>query len=228
MDGIWTGNNARDARLEFENAKIALNKAGVSAQDIQDAALTQSYLRLEQPLVVGVNQIQFPILNNQTGNSNAIRSNEVRLNLQDAFYVAGLSIFLSKAASAITAVMPLSSYPNPFIFATGGAQPAPLWNFYGGSFEIKVNGVTILPKYPLADFYDAPETQQTAAAATGVPIDQFSGGKRIALQPNPVFIGQKNTIFNVNLNAAVSAVDANTYIVIIAHGILAQNVTIVS
>lgn len=222
------GNNARDARLEFENAKVALVKAGVGQQDIVDAALTQSYLRLEQLLPAGVNQIQFPILNNQTGNSAAIRSNERRLNLQDAFYVAGMSVFLSKCTSATTGLMPLSSYPNPDLFTIGGAQPAPLWDFYGGSFEIKVNGTTILPAYPLSDFYDSPQTQQTAAAASGFPIDQLNAAKRISLQPNPVFIGQKNTIFNVNLNTPLAAVDAFTYIVIIAHGILAQNVTIVS
>jgi hypothetical protein len=226
MNGLWTGNNASNAKLEFLNARQALVDAGIDPQTIRDAALTQSYLRLEQPLTTTANLINFPVLNNQTGNSAAIRANEVRLNLQDAFYVAGISIFLSVAADATTDVMPLYSYPNPVAFALGGAAPAPLWTFYGGRYSIIVNGITIVPKYPLLDFYESPETQLTAA--TNSPIDQFAGAKRISLQPNPVFIGQKSTNFSVEMNANVSAVDPHTYIVIIAHGILAQNVTIVS
>lgn len=225
MFGQWHGNNAMDARVEFQNAKLALVAAGLDPQTIVDAALTQGYLRFEQLLTTGVNQITFPVLNN-VGSSAGIRPTEARLALQDAFYAAGFSVFLSKAANATTAAMPLFSWPNPVTFTTGGAAPAPLLTFYNGYLNIQVSGINILPKYPLTDFLDIPATQLTAA--TNSPLDQFVGSERIALQPNPVFIGQQNPTINVIMPTAVTAVDAFTYVVIIAHGVLAQNVTIVS
>jgi hypothetical protein len=219
----WVGNNAANARLEFENAKIALIASGLSRETVESAALTQSYLRLEQPLTTGITNINFPVLNNQTGNSNAIRATEKRLKLQDAFYVSGVEIYICKAPSATSTAMVLSTYPNAITFPTGSAALA---TFYNGYYAISVNNTIIVPAYPLMNFLQVPETQLTGA--TNSPIDEFSGSDRMALQPNPVFIGQKDTQFVITMPGPITALDANVYVVVMLQGVLAQNVTVVS
>src|ERR1700744_5555247 len=86
------------------NAIIAAYMAGgASMQEAQasanNAVLTQSYLRLEQPIVAGPTFFNFPVLNNQTSQGNAIRPTEVRLALQDSFFVSSFALYVAVAAS---------------------------------------------------------------------------------------------------------------------------------
>ncbi len=224
----WNGNDAFNQRLELENAKAALVMAGFSESAISNAVLTQSFLRLEQLLVTGQTQFNFPIMVNQTGNTIGTRVTERRLKFQDAFYCSGVEITLLKGASATDTALVPHTYPNPVTFTNGGAggSAAPLYTFYNGVLRVTVNNSVLIPAYPLTDFLDIPATQLTAA--TNSPLDALYGAERISTQPNPVFIGQKDSVIQIELPGAISAIDTFTYARIDFRGILAQNVTVVS
>lgn len=216
-----SNNNQFGLRLNFENAKTALIKAGVSPSTLQNAVLSQSTLRLEQLLNLTQSTFTFPVLSNQTGSGTSVRVTEVRLNQQDAFYVTSAQIFLSPATTTTTAALQLLTYPNSVSFATGSLA---LYTFYNGQLKITINNSVITPAYPMSDFLNIPQTQLTAA--TNSPISEFHGLSKVVLEPNPVFVGVYNTVVQIVMPAAFTALDANTYAIIILHGILAQNVAL--
>lgn len=224
MYGNFTGNDTRNQLLEFQKAKLALVAAGLSSTEVEQAQLTQSYLRLEQPMPQNSNLITFPILNVTSGN-NAIRPTEKRLTLQDAFYCGGINITLAQASSATAVNFVPVGYPSPTVFTVSGLAAA-LYTFYNGYYNITVNGTVIVPAYPTLSFLNVPQTQATAA--TNSPLDQFDGSVRQVLQPNPVFIGSKQSIFNIVMPGNIGIATANVFIVVELFGVLAQNVTVVS
>ena len=90
-------------RIIFENAKKTLQANGVSPEQ---AVLTQSYLRLEQPLTTTQTNILFPVLINQQAGGVAQTVTERRLQLQDSFVVSELAVFtwISAGSPATTHV----------------------------------------------------------------------------------------------------------------------------
>ena len=97
MFGNWSGNSAVNARLEFENAKQGLIKAGLDPQTIVDSALTPGYLRFEQLLPAGVNQILFPVLNLNAGSSTAVRPTESAFEFTGCFLLCRVKYFFKQA-----------------------------------------------------------------------------------------------------------------------------------
>ena len=208
------------ARLVYKNAQEALVRAGVNPQQ---AVLSQSYLRFEQTLSTTKTSYNFGVLNNQTIDAQAQTPTEYRLNLQDAFYISELMVYIAKASSSTDASFKLYTYPSSTVFTTGAASLATLYN---GTMSLTVNNRQIVPASDLTKFLQIPQTQATGA--TNSPVDQFDGSWASVVEPNLVLIGSKNSIFNITIPAAFSALDANTRVVIICRGILAQNVTVVS
>lgn len=209
----------------YENAKKTLRNAGLDERDIENAVLSPSELRLEQLLTTTANVIQFPILDNASGAA-AIRPTEKRLTQQDAFICNNIGIYLTKAASATDTAFALETYPNVITFPTGGALPAPLNTFYNGRLNITINKSQIIVDYPIMNFYQVPQTQRTGA--TNTPATEFDPAQVGLWQPTVNFIGSKGNIITITMPSNISAVDANTYVVIKLQGILAQNVTTVS
>jgi hypothetical protein len=225
------------ARLVYQNAKDALRKAlstgskplsGMALEDaISNAVMSQSYLRVEQPLVETTTQFKFPILVNQ----GTQRLTEQRLNLQDCFYVSEMGVYLSPASSATSIAMPLYTYPNSVAFPNGGAGvDAPYYAFYTGSYKLTINGSVIITALDLDRFQMIPQTQQTAA--TNSPITERYGSGNLSAQcvsePNVLFVGSKKNDIEINLPVALTAIDSFVFIVIIYRGVLMQNVTVVS
>lgn len=227
-------NSQLGSRMVYDNVQKALTDAGLSPSQVQAAILSQSFLRLEQPITNSSVAINFPILNNQTQGGQSVRATERRLNLQDAFYASDVFIFLTRADSPTATDLLLQTYPNPVIFPIGGATTpatpaaAPLQTFYNGILQIAVNNRTIVPAMDMEKFQIVPQTQLTAA--TNSPQTQTNLGVGCVLEPNIVMIGSKNTQIQILLPGAISsdAIDAYTYAVIMFRGVLAQNVTVVS
>mgnify|MGYP001456771953 CR=1 FL=1 len=215
-------NTQGGARLVYKNAQQALLKAGVSPRN---AILSQSYLRFENFLSTTKTSYDFGVLNNQTISGQAQSATEQRLNLQDAFYISEIMVYIAKASSATDNSYKLSTYPSTTIFSTSGAAAA-LFTLYNGVLSLTVNNRNIVPNSDLTKFLQVPQTQATAA--TNSPIDQFDGGYANVVEPNLVLIGQKNSLFNITIPSAFAALDANTKVVILVRGVLAQNVTSVS
>jgi len=208
------------ARLVYKNAQDALVRAGVNPQS---AVLSQSYLRFEATLATTKTSYDFGVLNNQSISGSVQFPTEQRLNLQDAFYTSEIMVYIGKASSTTDSSYFLLTYPNTSTFATGAAS---LYTLYNGVLSLIVNNRQIVPASDLTKFLQIPQTQLTGAANS--PVSQFDGAWSNVVEPNLVLIGSKNSLFNITIPSAFTTLDANTRVVILLRGILAQNVTVVS
>jgi len=212
-------------RMIYDNSKKALYRAfaGVKDLDINTFKLTQSYIRLEQPLVAGQTLYTFPLLANQGATFNT----EQRLNLQDSFVISEIGMFVAGPTSATDTTFKLFAYPNFFLFA---ANSAPMQALYNGKLNISVNNNTILPAWDLQRHWCTNQVQQNAAIAAAVFADQYNGNTDgyYPCEPNIVLVGSKNYQITVQLPAGVATVNANSRLIFNFRGILAQNSTVVS
>lgn len=218
--------NAISARDDFQHA-VAVFQAAFPGRDvINDFKLTQSELRLEQPLVANQNQYTFQIMDNQPGAGGQIFNTEIRLRMQDTFVPTMLGLFIALPASTSDATFRLYSYPNQFIFANALQMRA----LYNGQVKIMVNNYQYTYGWGLQRHWCSNQSQQTAAFGAGSPEDQnrFDDDGFFPLQPFVLFGGAQNVQINIILPAAPTAVDANSRYVMRYYGVLAQNSTPVS
>ena len=211
------------ARLVFDNAKNLVNNAGFSAGQ---AVLSQSYIRSEVAMSTTTTSYQIPILVNSVGAGTNFATNNL-LNLQDAFVVSSIGVFVSIPAASTTTAFPLYTYPNAVDFSTAGAATA-LYNLYNGKLAVVVNNRQIVPSWDLYRHLYVPQTQQDGGATASV-IDQNDATEfgYYPCEPNIVLVGSKNNVITLELPGAISTLQASTAprIVVIMRGILAQNVT---
>lgn len=223
--------------LVFQRAKQAIMLAfmdqnpGMSQQDAENVAanavLTQDYLRLEAVVSATVTQYTLPVLSN----AGTPFLTEERLNLQDAFYVSEIVMYvgLSLAANggATATAFPLYTYNSPTVFSTTGAALA-LENLYAGKLTISVNQSVILPSWDLLKHKVINQTQATGATLTA-PFDQanFAHDGGYPSEPNIVLIGSKANVITITIPGAIATLQASatTKIVLMFRGIRAQNVT---
>jgi hypothetical protein len=214
-----------NGRMIFDNSRRALKKAfaDVPNLDTDLFKLTQSFIRLEQPMVAGQTLYTFPVLANQGATFNT----EQRLNLQDSLVISSIGMFVSVPASATDSAFKLFSYPNFFFFA---ATAAPAQALYNGRLNISVNNNTILPAWDLWRHWCTTDVQQNAAVAAAVFQDKYDGTENgyYACEPNLVLVGSKNYQVTIQLPAGIATITANSRITLIFRGILAQNSTVVS
>lgn len=223
--------NSIAARMDFENAVRIFDNAfnPNHRQDVDVVSLfrlTQSELRLEQPLVTTSTQYLFPVLVNINNQATTAFNTEVRLNLQDSFVPTHVGIFLAKPTSSTDTAFALESYPNPFIF-TNSQQ---MYALYNGQMQIVINNNRYTQNWDLWRHYKANQTQQTAAPGAGSPLDQLDGSEDgfYPMQPYVLLLGSQNIELTIKVPVAPTAVDANSRFVIKFRGILAQNSTVVN
>lgn len=221
--------NSIAARDDFEQAaQLFAETFGLSsrAEAIKAFKLTQSALRLEQPLLANQNQYRFAILNTETGPGGVIFNTELRLRQQDTFVPTHVGLFLAAPASATDATFRLYSYPNQFVFANALQMRA----LYNGELKIMVNNYQYTYSWDLQRHWCSNQTQQTAAFGAASPEDQdnFASDGFYPMQPYVLFGGAQNVQITINLPAAPTAVDANSRYVMLFRGVLAQNSTPVS
>jgi hypothetical protein len=171
---------------------------------------------------------QIPILTNSTGANTNFATNNL-LQLQDAFVVASIGIFVAAPAASTTTAFPLFTYPNAVTFSTAGAATA-LYNLYNGRMSVVVNNRQICPAIDLQRYLYVPQFQQgSSSSATNGGIDQNDASEfgYYPVEPNIVLVGSKNNVVTLELPGAISTLQASTAprIVVIMRGILAQNVT---
>jgi len=211
------------ARLVFDNAKNLVNNAGFSAGQ---AVLSQSYIRSEVAMSTSTTSYQIPILVNSTGSNTNFATNNL-LNLQDAFVVSSIGVFVSIPAASTTTAFPLYTYPNASAFTTSGAAAA-LYNLYNGKLQVVVNNRQIVSAWDLYRHLYVPQTQQ-GAASTATTIDENDATEYgyYPVEPNIVLVGSKNNVVSLELPGAISTLQASTAprIVVILRGILGQNIT---
>jgi hypothetical protein len=208
-------------RIIFANAAAMLQAEGIpNAISI----LTQGYLRLEQPMLVGQTNILFPILVNQSTGGQF--NTEQRLNLQDAFVASELGVFLWAPSSATATNVPLFSYPNTTEFAGAGVAAA-AETVYHSYLTLSVNKQVIVPFWDIWRSRLTNQTQQALAIAPGTIQDQLSGKDDVfyPTEPNWVIIGSRSNILTMVMPNALAAVAAFTRYVVYFRGCLAQNCT---
>lgn len=210
--------------MNFNNAVKALVKANNGKINWKEYKLTQSFLRLEQPLATGTTNYNFRVLVNDANPQ--VFNTEQRLNLQDTFIPSEIGFFIGLPSSSTDDTFKLLSYPSPFLL-TNDAQ---YFRLYNGVLSISVNNNILVPAWDMWRHYDAPQTQQTAALGAGAPMDEFDGKytSMYPMEPNVALIGSKNSQIYLTLKNGMTAVDANSRIIILMRGILAQNSTVVS
>jgi hypothetical protein len=221
------------------NAVVKANLVGTAgtATDVknateaaQNAILSQSYLRLEQPLLTTQNILQFPVLVNASNQNNPQTATEKRLNMQDSFFASSVAVYIALRASATDTAFRLETFPNVNVFPTGAAgleTVAPLNTLYNGLMSITINKNVIIPAMSMSNFLQIPQSQRVSTTA-GLQQNQFDPGQVFLMEPNLNFVGTKDNRVQIEMPAQLSAVDALTYVVIIFQGVLAQNVTLVS
>ena len=212
-------------RLVFQNSKNAIKRAGLNPAS---AVLSQSYLRFEVPLSTSTTTYTFDTLVNENTNPNYVTQN--KLNLQDAFVVSGIGFFLAVPASSATTetAFPLFTYPNQLSFAS--ATDTDAYTIYNGQMQLTVNQRTIITGWDLSRHYMVPQTQQLVTRAVASPfnaIDEvnLANDGFYPAEPNIVLVGSKKNILQVQLNTGLATVQANSRLVCVFRGILAQNVT---
>lgn len=216
--------NTAGERLIYMNARAQLKRQDVPADT---AVLTQSYLRTEQPLVVGQTNIIFPLVVNQQPNGNFVTQN--LLALQDSFVCSQLGVFLFTPANAADTTVPLLSYPNLISFAAAGSAAA-AETIYHSYLTLSVNKQVIVPFWDTYRSRLVNQTQQTAAFGPASPEDQLSGRDDVfyPTEPNWVIIGSRSSILTLIMPNQLAAAQANARIVIMMRGVLAQNSTSVN
>jgi hypothetical protein len=212
-------------RMVFDNAKALIRNAGF---DLNQAVLSQSYLRGEVAMSTSVTAYHIPVLANDVQNGSAYLT-EWRLNLQDAFIVSQIGVFVSAPATSTTTNFPLVTYPNKVVFSTSGADTA-LYNLYHGRMDITINNRQVMPAWDLYRHLKINQSQQgvyTGTANTGLDQNDATEDAYFNCEPNIVLVGSKNNQITFTLPAAIGTLQASTAprIVVIFRGILAQNVT---
>lgn len=215
--------SSQQKRMVYDNAYKTLSETpGVSMPARNNAVMTESFLRLIQPLAINTTMFNYAVISNQQGAGvQAARPDEVRLNQQDAGFVFGIQSYIAKASSATATNWVPDTYPNVIVFPTGATS---LYQVYNGSFQVNINNSVVVPQGRMLQFMNIPQTQQTAALGSGISQDQFDGATFNPLEPNVVFAGLYNTTVKVTLPNAMTAVDATTLLILDFQIILAQNV----
>lgn len=212
------GMNTVAARLIYENAKAAMQRAGLNPSA---SKMTQSFLRLEQDLSTNKATYTFSLLNQNSGSA---KNTEQRLGLQDSFIVSSVGLFLAKPSGATDSAFELDTCANDVTYTNAAAMNA----VYNGVLQIGVNNDLILPAWDLQRHFYRAQTQLTAAANSPKSGKRLAEDAFYAVEPNITLIGTKNNNIQIVLPQALTAVDANSRLVLFFRGILAQNSTSVS
>jgi len=190
--------------------------------------LTQSTLRLEQPLVTTSATYNFPVLSNIQNQAQQYPS-EIRLNLQDSFVPTRLGVFVALPSGASDSSFPLWTYFNPTVFSAADAIAGT--GLYNGQLKLMINNIQYITGYSLSKHQVVNQTQQLVATKTsGDATEQIDGANDgfYPMQPFTLLIGSQNIQLQIVLPNALSAVAANSRLVVIFEGVLAQNSTVVN
>lgn len=221
---IFIGNLPKGAVVAPNSYMSVLGGAGPGeieyARDAaNNAVLTQSFLRLIQPLTANLNIFTFPVQVDQP----TVNAGETRLQKQDALFGSNIMFYMAKGGSSTDTSYQVHTFPNPVTWATG-ALTGGLYSVYNGTLVLAINKSVIVPAYSMRNFMQQPQTQLTGAANT--PQDQFDPSEVGLLEPTWNFIGTKQHNLQIQMTANMTAtIEANTIGIFDIQGVLAQNVT---
>lgn len=222
MSSPYNGIIARDDyKLAYD---IFSNMAGFNPQKTR---LTQGDIRLEQPLVANQNTYTFPVLVNIQNQPGGPFPTEVRLQQQDSMVVTQLGIFLAPAASSTDATYRLQTYTNPAVFANATQMNV---LYQAGKLNLTIDNNVWIKQWGIYRHWKSPQTQQTAPLGASSPMDELDGVEDgfYPMQPAVILTGAQDILLTINTGQnSPTAVDANSRLVIIMRGHLAQMSTVI-
>lgn len=210
-------------RMNFDNAVQLLQSNGVS---VNNARLTQSYLRAEVLASTTVTTYDLPFLVNRPDPNNF--NTQRKLQLQDAFVATQIGLFIAVPASATATNFPLFSYGDLVTFSTANTSTS-LNSLFNGFLQVTLNNNVILPAWDLLRHFQVPwqQTQAAIVSVTGARQNSFDWSQDAfyPVEPSLVVNGAGNYQASLVLPSALAAVETNQRIIMIMRGVLAQNVT---
>lgn len=215
---------------------VARIKAMNQANGRGDAVVTQSYLRLEQPLATQTN-VNFQVLANQ-GSANVT---EKRLQITDQFTITGLAMFIYKAGAATTATQSeisqsiLRTYPSAQVF-TGVGEAVAFMSLYNSYLTVKVDGTVYIDSLDLMRFYRVGTSQQNvgSTAANNIPVqrDEWNetnfGFAKVAPTITLSGVGKNEIGIQLPASTNLSGTSSQNFVVCYLRGYLSQNASSVA
>lgn len=143
---------------------IKAKASKILGKDVPFDSISNSELRLETVLTTQ-SAIRFFVPANQ----GTTLASEIRLNLNDAFVITHIGLFVSKVASATPTVnqvvnKKMYANPNPFIF-DGAAGDVNIAGIYNSSFSFTVNKKTYIPNLHTRSFLRYGDSQEGSATS---------------------------------------------------------------
>lgn len=226
------------ARMDYDVALKALIAEGIV---VEPGQLSQSFLRLESMIDRTQSFFTFPVLVNITNPGTTTAPTAQLLNPQDCFYATHVGYWLelyttsNEATPASMRYTPLT-YPSfkageQGAFVAGGDA----YKLWAGVMRIEVNGKVVIPAWDLKRHLNVPEQQKEAYTGAFpdslfyADHDEFDGATDTfyPMEPNVVFIGNKNTTVTVRfpseLSDVIAASPVQLKMVLTIRGLLAQN-----
>lgn len=188
------------SRINFKTIIAKYSKLGKG-----NVRLTQSSLYLTKPINPTSTVYNFDVLETQAV---TLQANEVRLNLNDEFIIASMSMGLECSvldrAGADTGAKYLLTYAP---YEQNSTEAVKIANFYAGALQISVNNVVFLDKYDTRRSQIVPTTNFGSAAAgitsTQASID-WSKDSFYGNEPLLTLSGAKKNQITINLPTALN------------------------
>lgn len=197
---------------------------------VNSRKLSQSEVRLECSLSATQTVFNFGLTPNQRNNDGIIFNTENRLTMQDSLVASEYGVFVGNTAGTTDTAWELKTYGSQPTFAAASADAINQTFFSHGSFRITANNDVVMPYRGLFNNWYRGQTQQTNVFGVGSPADQIRGAEDgfITMEPNILLIGSKGYLPQIIVPVNLASVDADSRIVLIFRGVLAQNSTSVS
>jgi hypothetical protein len=212
-------------RLVYQQATAALRRANINPGT---AVLSQSYLRTEAALSTTSSAYQFNVTVQDTFQT-AFNTQQL-IGLQDAFVVSELGVFVCAPSSSTATDFRLDTYDSILVYTTANAANG-IRTVYNGALSLTVNQRQIVTDWDLMRHYKVPTQQKATNAYYATTGPAFQDGNDMStdsmfpVEPNWVIKGNAKNLLQITLPGAPAAIQANSRIVIIMRGLLAQNST---
>ena len=236
-----------DCRIGYLNAvnKFQELKYNIGSPE-SNIILSQGFLQFEQILTHEATQLQFPILENQNVPGGGTQSRtEVRLNLQDAFFVNEIIVYLSARSTPEDGFRnAIMTFPSAWYFggAAGGVQTDKQYQMmapWQGYLTYTINQQLVIPKWDCSRHLYIPETQvlnynPPLPNEYFTDLDEYNGALQgwYPMEPNIILWGSANNVLTLTMPWSTGECwnysTTEMRVCVRVRGILAQNCTSVN
>lgn len=167
--------------------------------------LTQSSIYLTKPINPNVTTYSFDVLETQTA---TLQNDELRVNINDEFYLTTLGLYLVATVQAGTEVgSPSSEVLLTYAPMENSNTIVSVADFYRGSLQLSVNNVVYLDKWDTAKHNMVPRTQfanHLVSNSATLPSTEYSKNAMFPIEPILQISGAKKNTIQVVLPNAIS------------------------